>query len=140
MSLSSHFPPELIHFLHNCLVPFSDQLLDIDPLLERDAGDTDFMPVELTVLEELLDFERRDAGLGCLEKLLGYEGVTLYAFPRRLDDRPPPCCRGLWCLGVPLDCALPDLEPQLFADLPLEVLDNILLPFVDVEREYLLGT
>ena len=56
LSLFLHFPLDIIHSLHICLVPFSDQLLESDPLLERDAGDPDLKPVKLPDLEELLDF------------------------------------------------------------------------------------
>ena len=68
----------------------------------------------------------------------GDDGVTLYALPRGLWDLPRPfnlgLC-GLWPLGVPLEGARPDLDPWLFADRKLEVLESILSPFVEVDRE-----
>ena len=69
------------------------------------------MPVELTVREELFELGRLS-----LENLRGEDGVMLNALPHLgLEDRPLPCSRGLWGLrsplGVPLEGALPDLEP-----------------------------
>ena len=110
LSLSAHCPPELIHCLHTCLDQFSDHLLEKDPLLDLDARDTGLMPTELTVREELFEIGRLS-----LENLRGDDGVMLKALPLGLEDRPLPCSRGLWGLrsplGVPLDGALPDLEP-----------------------------
>ena len=60
-----------------------------------------------------------------------FDGVTPYARPLGLDERPRPCCRGLWCRGVPLDGAL----PALLTDLKLEVRDSIGFPLVEVELE-----
>ena len=66
--------------------------------------------------------------------------MTLYARPLGLDERPRPCCRGLWCRGVPRGGALPVLEPVLLTDLKLDVLDRIGNPLVEVEREWSRGT
>ena len=111
-------------------------MLESDPLLERDASKTDLNPVELPDLEELLDFWYGECDFGGLDLLRKFfEGVTLYALPLGLDERPHPCGRGLWCLGVPRDGALPVLDPVLLTDLKLEVLDRIGNPLDEVERE-----
>ena len=106
----------LYHFLHTFFVPFSDQLLDKELLRDRDARETGGIPVELPDREELLENVRLSLLLDnlLLENVLGDcdlrgelplpvplpAGVTLYALPLGLDDRPLPFPLGL-CLGVP---------------------------------------
>ena len=119
-------------------MPFSDQLLDTEPpLLERDAGDADLNPVELPEREEPLENFLGDCDgrpLGGFRSG-GLVGVTLYARPLGLDDRPRPCCLGLWCRGVPRDGARPVLDPLSLNDRPLEVRERILSSLEDVDLE-----
>ena len=145
LSLSLHFPPELNHFLHTFFVPFSVQLLDKELLRDRDARETGGIPVELPDLEELLE-NVRPLLLGnlLLENFLadwnlrGDEplpaGVTLYGLPPGLEDRPLPfplgLCRGL-CRGVP---ARDEILLE-WADRPLEVVENTVLPPEDLDPE-----
>ena len=133
----SHFPPVFIHSLHNFLVPFSDQLLDIEPLLDREAGDADLNPVELPERDELLENFRGDCDGRPLEVPFPdvLDGVTLYARPLGLDDRPRPCCLGLWCRGVPRDGARPVLDPLSLYERPLDVRDRMRRPLEDVDLE-----
>ena len=61
-------------------------------------------------------------------------GVTLYALPRGLDDRPLPFALGLClglCLGVP---ALEDILLE-WAVRPLDVFEKIEAPFEDLDLE-----
>ena len=139
----AHLPPVFIHSLHNCLVPFSDQLLDTEPpLLERDAGDADLKPVELPDREDPLENFLGDCDGRPLENFRsgGFDpdGVTLYArpCPRGLVDRPLPCTLGLCVMrGVPRDGARPVLDPLLLNERPLDVRERILRPLDDVDLE-----
>ena len=115
-------------------------------LRERDALETGGIPVELPDLDELLENDRLSL---LFENLLsdnvlgdcGFRselplpdplpaGVTLYALPLGLDDRPLPFALGL-CLGVP---ALEDILLE-WAVRPLDVLERIELPFDDLDLE-----
>ena len=119
-------------------------------LLDRDARETAGMPVELPDRDELLENDRLALLLEnlFLENVLGDcglpgeslmpdplpAGVTLYALPLGLDDRPLPFALGL-CLGVP---ALEDILLE-WAVRPLDVLERIELPFDDLDLQVLRG-
>ena len=95
-------------------------MLDNEELLDLDSLETVGNPVELPDRDELLENDRLSLLLEnlLLENVLGDcgrpgesllpdplpAGVTLYALPRGLDDRPLPFALGLClglCLGVP---------------------------------------
>ena len=73
LSLSPHFPPVFSHCLQTFFVPFSDQLLDTEVLLDLDAPDPGVKPVELADREELFENVR-------LPVLLGYLRLSWPAF------------------------------------------------------------
>ena len=149
-SLSPHFPPLLNHFLQTFFVPFSDQLLDNEELLDRDALETVGNPVELPDRDELLENDLLSLLLEnlLLENVLGDcglpgesllpegfpdplpAGVTPNALPRGLDDLPLPFALGL-CRGV---LALVDVLLE-WAVRPLDVFEKIVRPLEDLDLE-----
>ena len=112
------------HCLHTFLVPFSDQLLHSDELLDLEALDPGTKPVELPDRDELLEKVRLSLVLEHLllenfpgdcgfrgESALSFpdlpepfgplpEGVTPNACPRGVDERPLPFDLGLCPRGV----------------------------------------